>query len=704
MTSDAIVRPDLLDHLLRAEAMKATVDCELNVRFQVWNPGTLAYEGLGRVNVDLVRSDGLRESGETDTNGKLWKTINTPGPNDPFVIKKINKLADGLDFHFEVVGDAVQSGTLKSKIWYGSTYYPIDTWSTRGWTGPGNQAGNFRPSGATFGEAVFSVGVAYRFDLKYSKRPAHMTPFPAGLTISTLVNGVEQFSQTTEFGKPVTNVIFAANPEDDIEFEMSLDIEEDSSIDQAALTVSIVTNSAQSYLSIGQLLNPPIDTLKNSKTELLMGDAALLPPQFYPAGAPEGSISEAVLEEMFSHAAPSEKLCAAANFFVRLAEQYRRLSGVLHHIAGGTQMRGGASAVVWQGLPGIQALIDFSHAGVAETGKSKNLASGRYESQIFFGPANIAGPRLTTTYHESAHALMNWYYFDDSDNTPGATHSFHSMTNPRFAYMEGFAEFVALLFMSIGDARYFDAQYNWRTVFSSGGPRPWVIVDHLGNPKEPPSEQAGFDIEGAFALALYAVWVDIVRGAVAPGESRHVIDQDDGGEITGAENAWVKTPAIKAYAGTYIWDAICQAVGASTIETTIDILQKVTEIAASNSRWGAIHPTFLTLSLKFPFDIDALDTFPVVPSNSSPGDFELAQQGRIQCTASVNKTVLMHAEYISPNTTASLVGAANSSIAVIFSAMDQSQLAITPNDVGTFDLRVDSDGHARIVKQAVQVT
>lgn len=691
MTSDTIVRPDLVDHLLRAEALKLNVDCELHVKFLVYDPSIPGYKPLEQAKIDLVRSDGITmETGKTDNNGVLWETINAPNPNDPIVIKKINKLADGLTFHFNVVGDAVSGGNLASKVWYGTKHYPVASWSTEGWIEPDGQSGTFRPNGTTMGEAgtekVFRVGVAYCFDLKYLKRNNLETSFPYGLTISTLVNDQEKATQVTEFGKPITNVIFEIKPDDDITFEMPLEIEEDSSINQQSVELSIA-GFPKNFLTIGTLLKPALDTAHNNRTELFMGDARLAP-------AP------------LSNAA-SDKLCKAANFLVGFAEHYRRFSNVMHRLADGTVITTGNPGLAWEGLPFLRVEVDQSQ--VTESYCSpRNPVNGRYPSTLTLFPSPAGFPSMPTSAHELGHAFMNWYYFDVNDIVPGGDHFFHTAKSARFAYSEGFAEFISLLFATISDLHVTLTYYLWRTLFSANwADRPWDIVDDNGASVENMlTDDIGFKIEGAFAFGLYAVWVELVRGSpvVANGEGRHVLVEEDGGEVTGIKNAWLNA-ALKNRAKTYIWDAVRLAVGSSAQETSIDVLQKVTELGMNDPNWHSVHDTFLTLSLKFPLVVLTLGGFAVVSSANSSGDFVLSPQGsRIQCTAGQANTILLQAEYAAPNSTAALPGAANSSVVVAFVSMKQSNITITANAVGTFDLAITSEGQTRTIKHAIQVS
>jgi hypothetical protein len=720
LSSSTVAYPALADHPVLTEALAADIDCVLNVAFRFWDPLVKKYRYLADGLVDLVRSDGVRQHGVTDAAGKLWEKINTSAANDPVIITKLNALAPGLNFWFEVVGNAITSGDLKTKYWSGTKKFPIAAWSTKGWTEPGGQPGTFRPTTSQFGSSTkaveFTIGVAYCFKPKYYKNLAKETYFPAGLKISTLVNGVVKFSKITKFEELFNEVLFDVNPGDKIKFVMDRHIYGEPNICQMDVGVIVATDATGTQFELGKSFEKLIDANGIKTAEIYVGsqtlsstqfDLKLAPSPFYSTGSPPTLLPKNDRIKQFNQAGDAGKMLATVNYFIGFTEQYRRFSNAMFKLAGGMQVTWKGVTGAWEGLPGLRLNIDYSRTKIIDCGRAKNSTTGRYEATINVGPADMARAALGDNYHELGHAVTYWYYFEDSDSTKGGSHTFCTMIDNRFAYIEGFAEFISSLFTPINEVGFFGWTRDWRKIFVSPAMRPFDVVDEHEAVVTNISEHDGFRIEGAFALGMYAVWVDVVRALPASATANcafvGIADDDDGGEITGSVNSWLGAAQTKARMNQYVWAPISSAADGPGDVTTTEVVCKIFEAALSGGSWSLLQPTFHDLRLKFKFDIDTIGQAAVAQSTAFPGDWELVLGGPIQCSLNQPNTVLMRADYMVPTPTATLVNAGASTVAVTFIKIDEANLTIDPKTVGTFDLKIVSAGQTRLIRQAVKV-
>lgn len=166
-----------------------------------------------------------------------------------------------------------------------------------------------------------------------------------------------------------------------------------------------------------------------------------------------------------------------------------------------------------------------------------------------------------TIAHEFTHVVHNRKYPNDDDywgravqRLGGSSHHSSDFTNPYFAFTEGFAEFVEALFAGKFTP---EANRGLTNHLDGGASNFHTSLTPIHN--DPFSHGLGSNVEGAFALAMYDVFWEIIAKGVAPAGTKK-LKQGNLGNLLSA-NTWMKADKQDKLSENFkrtFWDAFNQ--------------------------------------------------------------------------------------------------------------------------------------------------
>jgi hypothetical protein len=509
MSSSAATKPNLIPHPVRTAASSIPKDAVINARFRTFDPGDKLnpYKWLAGARVNLVRSDqGPALLGVTDSLGILYDASN---PSVSLIVNNVQNLPEGVVFHFEVLGPASAPSSDLTSMTYSdgpsSKSFPVPKWSTEGWQEPEKHFGHFRlSSGTTPALRSFTVGCYIDVPLKFVRGSNLKAPFPENIELKLVTTTTVPVATTTmelyvQPGGRLTAAVFNVNPGATVEVKGFLNA-------RAIIGEKITTVS--STLKVDTLNCPSVagerfglgKLEKISSIELYKVQAAIDYPETIsgPAQRLVYKTYSVNLECTYQELSRPQKICVCFNWFLEFIAYRNLFVRTLNYLLAP------ALKINWTGLLPLTLQLDDGEGSAAASGLGQIIIA-----HLEF----ILKPRDDTCIHEMAHAFDNQYWSNPSAQIyfPAITteHSIRSYSNEIFAFQEGFAQFMASLFMNPSEAYFLQSTADWRNLFSYQTPSPGPYDVTFGNTEDAVTAQEpgiGLAIEGAFSASLGNLW------------------------------------------------------------------------------------------------------------------------------------------------------------------------------------------------------
>lgn len=559
MTSSDPIRPELVPHPLRVRAQNLPTDCEITASFRTFDPVDRVFAPLADVRVDLVRSsDGFRFHGATDGNGDLYFT--TPGTK--LTVPDVHLLGEDVDFHFEINGPAAPApasadltylcypmGVLQPES------FPISAWVTRGWREPEGQWGHFRLASNRFPalpeRRFFTVGCYMHAQLKFLRGTDCIAPYPENAVLSVVGNGPDARVHIAP-GGDAGAIFFPLVPGKPIGIQATLsatsilgDKISEVTGNLKIGTDSIVTKIAGEKFAIPGILAANSIELYNEHNFTINA----LPP-ISPILPDETLQYQAYFQKKDSYAVlSSEEKCAVVyNWFLEFVACRNLFSRTMNYLLACIP------SPTWSGLQPHTLIMSDAEEGLASAfGSSTINAFLQY----------ILNPLEGTCFHEMTHNLANSYFNNVNMHLhfPLDTnkHYTNSYSNEMFAFAEGFADFIATLFV---DPRKVYSKFAlrlrcaWRhcLIYQAGSPLDAYPVV-LGFSDEPIIElepSGGLALELAFSVGMATLWTDHIWPTRSPAlgtDLPWVVDRWGDGtlgtDIAASANHWLLDSSIQ---------------------------------------------------------------------------------------------------------------------------------------------------------------
>jgi hypothetical protein len=581
MASETLTRPELVAHPLRTQALAGPHDFEVNASFRTFNPGydpqnkayTL-FPWLVDARVALV----IRDPGGADDVVILCETdgvgeLRLPGTTDYPVIQNAAQYK-GRKIHFEVQGPKGSSDDMRSLKYSaeGSDhYFPIATWSTEGWLEPGPPPypGSFPvPVGAkNLGEnRHFTVGCFIDLALKFKRGNGKVGTYPENADLKAVVDSGATVDLVLRPGGILRANVFEAKAGKRIEIAGYFNAAEikAESISSVTGDVSITPKTGPKQkipFAKGEMFGLPMVPAA-SEIQLFKAQGPIPFPETLTDQPPRLVYKDYKdnKEGTYQNLTTNQKTCVYYNWFLEFIG-YRNL--FIRAMSSLTSR----STVEWTGVDPLTLFVDDGAGGAFATGQT-------ITAHLEF----VMKPRDDVCIHEMAHAFASQYLVNSSSRIyyPWETKEHHmaSYSHEFFAFQEGFAQFVASMFMDPDEAYLLYPGFKWPNLiqFTSPAAGFYYYIEFGFDDTQPISfismeNGIGLAVEGGFSASLTNIWRYLwnQRSTI-----HHTIEQpwvqnlDGGGQLDGLTaginpNGWLSNKDFQERFAAIVLDPIVDA-------------------------------------------------------------------------------------------------------------------------------------------------
>ena len=300
---------------------------------------------------------------------------------------------------------------------------------------------------------MFDIGAKYDLQFLYWDRKKIKRNFPIGVQLQFKIkkNGTSVTKLlTVSKGARFKGVLFDVAAESDVDLELIFQTAADTAVHllSCALTLPYLwgTNDLDKFapLPLKEVSAPALCAWPALKvTSLSNGTSSVV--LNWPKYVAYNTKDEDLIPK-FSVLTDPDRKALLSNFALATLANYRIFNLAIFYLLDFLT----TAPTAWQGLPLLDCIVsgDDTKTGTAATGPdlSDQLQNDKFQSTVLFWPKAIIKAQ-TTEFHEFTHALVNRYLITRDDFTgTSAKHSFTSSYDIRTAYLEGFADFIDLLF------------------------------------------------------------------------------------------------------------------------------------------------------------------------------------------------------------------------------------------------------------------
>jgi hypothetical protein len=597
---NAVTRTDLVDHPLRLEAAKVVMNCTIKANFKTFDPVAYTRKPLANARINLVCSDSAIAAlaGETDASGDLY-SAGTLGTR--LVVPNVQALAPDAEFHFEADLTAMSYPV-------GSQFipFPIATWSTKGWREPTGQMGHFKLAGNAFPalpeRQFFTVGCYLDVMLQYVRGTLEMAPYPQNIQVKLArtagVNSPVETPFVISPGGRASTVVFQIAPGNKIEVYGYVSAKAIATDRISPVSGTMKVNN-KPYLNVpgerfGFVRIPKVSDIKlYDKQDFTLNS---LPIQVVEVPVPRLHYDAYdSMADNYGSIPADDKLAVCFNWFIEFVA-YRNL-----YIRTMNLLLKFSAHVHWAAPSPIPLPLTLHIDDSMGMGRANTLA------QVITAYLElILRPTDDVCTHELTHALANQYFANESSSVyypaKGQEHELFSYSNELFAFQEGFAQFIASLFIDPNQAYFTDTStWDWRHffVFQFEGMKAGKYFPVFGATSTrvlPLEASAGMALEAAFAGALLQFWVEVIwknRWPQAPNDQSESWVQNLTGDgrldTTATQNAWLLDSGLQKKFANYIIDPIVDAgrvTGKISTRRVVDRIEKIT--TPVSAQWADI--------------------------------------------------------------------------------------------------------------------
>jgi hypothetical protein len=339
-------------------------------------------------------------------------------------------------------------------------------------------------------------------------------PFPENIKLELVISRPPSIGSTSTLGlfvKPggrLSAAVFDIHPGDTVALNGYLAAREILNDRIKPVTTALSVNG-QNYLSVdGAQFG--LGALQNiSSIELHRTQAAVPYPPTLAQPTPRLAYAAYAVNQQgtFQNLSTEQKKCVCFNWFLEFVA-YRNLYVRVLKLLLAQSANAIWSNPTWSPLQDLNLTVDDGAGGAFTS--AQNTITAHLEF--------ILKPTDDVCIHEMSHAFSLQYWSPRGSKIyypppPTIDHQVNSYSNEFFAFQEGFAQFMASLFMNPSEAYFLGTGADWRNLYQYQNPTPgpdnvdFGYIDGCSEATVYPLETGiGLVLEGAFAAALGNLW------------------------------------------------------------------------------------------------------------------------------------------------------------------------------------------------------